>query len=92
MNLYKNYQIDYDTAKGWQTATNVCRIISIGCGIWWGYELVRYLLAANSVLPQNARAGDLSEYEYYEPPEITEETEAESPEKPDAEKDKNGAE
>ena len=92
LNLYKNYQIDYDTAKGWQTATNVCRIISIGCGIWWGYELVRYLLAANSVLPQNARAGDLSEYEYYEPPEITEETEAESPEKPDAEKDKNGAE
>lgn len=72
VNLYKNYQVDYDTAKAWQNATNVTRVISIGCGIWWGYELVRYLLAANSVLPQNARPGDLSEYEYYEPPEITE--------------------
>ena len=70
VNLYRNYQVDYDTAKSWQTATNITRIISIGCGIFWGYELVRYLIAANSVLPQNARAGDLAEFEYYEPPII----------------------
>lgn len=81
VNLYKNYQIDYDTAKAWQNATNVTRVISIGCGILWGYELVRYLIAANSVLPQNARAGDLSEYEYYEPPEKTESEETEEIEK-----------
>lgn len=72
INLYTNDQTDYETAKKWQDATNVTRIISISCGVLWGYELVRYLIAANSVLPQNARAGDLSEYEYYQPPEKTE--------------------
>ena len=68
VNLYKNYQVDYETAKKWQDATNVTRIISIGAGVLWGYELVRYLIAANSVLPQNAKAGDDAEFEYYEPP------------------------
>ena len=75
INLYKNYQIDYETAKKWQDATNVTRIISISCGVLWGYELVRYLIAANSVLPQTARAGDLSEFEYYQPPEPAENSE-----------------
>lgn len=79
VNLYNNKQVDYKTAKDWQTATNVTRFISIGCGLFWGYELVRYLIAANSVLPQNARAGDLSNYEYYEAP-------VQSEEKPDNQK------
>ncbi len=78
VNLYTNYQTDYETAKKWQDATNVTRIISITCGVLWGYELVRYLLAANKVLPQNARAGDLSEYEYYEPPQTEETSQADS--------------
>ena len=67
VNLYQNYQTDTATAKNWQTATNVTRFISIGCGILWGYELVRYLMAANTVLPQNARDEDNLYFEYVDP-------------------------
>ncbi len=67
VNLYKNNQIDYETANGWQKATNITRVISIGLGLFWGYELVRYLIAANTVLPQNARAGDPEEFDFQEP-------------------------
>ena len=62
LQLYNNYQTDYKTAAGWQTASNVTRLVSIGCGVLWGFELVRYLLAANSVLPQTARAGKASDF------------------------------
>ena len=51
-------------AEKWQTATNVTRFITIGCGVFWGYELVRYLIAANSVLPQNARAAKEENFVY----------------------------
>ena len=76
--LYKNYQVDFETANKWQTATNVTRFVSISCGVLWAYELVRYLIAANSVLPQNARAGDPANYQYYEPPEKPEENETDA--------------
>ena len=69
VDLYKNNQVDFETAKQWQNATNITRAITIGLGVFWGYELVRYLIAANSVLPQNARPGDLSQFELYVPPE-----------------------
>lgn len=59
VNLYVNEQVDYTTAKNWQTATNITRGITIGCAVFWVYELVRYLVAANSVLPQNAKAGKI---------------------------------
>ncbi len=68
--LYKDGLADYESARGWQNATNITRIISIGCGVFWGYELVRYLLAADSVLPQNARQGDVTEFRYYTPEEV----------------------
>ena len=55
LQLYNNGQEDYAAAQRWQTAMNVTRIVAIGCGVFWGYELVRYLIAANSVLPENAR-------------------------------------
>ncbi|MBP5519991.1 MAG: hypothetical protein J6X84_05380 [Treponema sp.] len=64
-NLYNKGQIDYNTANSWQMASNVTRVIAIGCGLFWGYELVRYLIAANSVLPQNAKAGDLADFVNY---------------------------
>lgn len=67
--LYKDGYVEYNEAKNWQMATNVTRIISVVCGAFWGYELIRYLLAANSILPQNAFQGDKSEFEYYEPVE-----------------------
>ena len=70
--LYKDGLSDYESAKMWQNATNITRFISLGCGIFWGFELVRYLLAADSVLPQNARQGDTAEFKYYTPEEVPE--------------------
>ena len=83
--LYNKGQTDYYTANNWQTASNVCRVISIGCGIFWGYELIRYLIAANSVLPQTAVQGDISEFEFYEPVDLPQE---EVPEEKKSEGDK----
>ena len=80
VNLYKNYQTDLKTAQNWQTATNVTRFITIGCGVLWAYELVRYLVAANSVLPQNARDGDDSEFEFIDPASFAKEKSEEIPE------------
>ena len=76
--LYKNYMVDYQTAKKWQDASNISRVISLGCGLFWGYELVRYLIAANSVLPQTARAGKAEEFSFYEPVKEENETAAEN--------------
>lgn len=47
-------RISYDEAKKWQTVSNVTAGISIGCGAWFVFELVRYLIAANQVLPATA--------------------------------------
>ena len=60
--LYNKGQLEFNDANKYQTAMNVTRIISIGCGLFWGYELVRYLLAANSVLPQKAKKGSPSDF------------------------------
>ena len=38
----------------WNIANKVSAGISIGCGIWLTYELVRYFMAADSVIPQKA--------------------------------------
>lgn len=72
--LYKNYMVDYNTAKKWQDASNISRVISLGCGLFWGYELVRYLIAANSVLPQTARAGKTDDFIFYDPAKEENET------------------
>lgn len=60
--LYNKGQIDYSEAHAYQTAMNITRGIAIGCGVFWGYELVRYLIAANSVLPQKAKLGPATEF------------------------------
>ena len=65
LQLFNKWQIDYAEAKNYQTAMNISRIISISCGVFWGYELVRYLMAANTVLPQNAKKGNPDEYVKY---------------------------
>lgn len=60
--LYNDYEaITYEEAIKWQKASNICRGISVACGVLWGVELVRYFLAANSVLPQKAKSGDIIE-------------------------------
>lgn len=50
-----DYGTSYDEAKKWQTASNVTTGISIGVGVFFVYELVRYLMAANTVLPAKAK-------------------------------------
>ncbi len=47
-------RVDYDEARRWEIASNVTAGISIACGVWFAYELVRYLIAANEVLPATA--------------------------------------
>ena len=75
--LYSKHQIDFETAKRWQTASNISSTISICCGVFWGIELIRYLVAANSVLPQNVKPGIVSEQVPVEiPPVETQQEEA----------------
>lgn len=63
---YNNRQISYSEVNKWQSAYNVSLGITIGCGLFWGYELVRYFIAVNSVLPEKAKAGSLDEYQFYD--------------------------
>lgn len=55
-NAYMMGRGSYDDAKKWQTYGYVASGISIACGVWTVFELVRYLWAANQVLPATARA------------------------------------
>lgn len=64
--LYNEGYVKYSEAIDLQKRSNLFRNISIGCGVLFGIELVRYLLAANSVLPQKAKPGDPALYEYYD--------------------------
>lgn len=58
--LYNDYDmISYEKASKWQQASRICTGVSIACGVFWGFELVRYFMAANSVLPQKAAYGDV---------------------------------
>lgn len=50
-----NYSISLEDAENWQLASNICVGISSACGVWFVYELVRYLQSANSVLPAKAK-------------------------------------
>jgi hypothetical protein len=51
---YNRGYVDYDTAVGWQKASRICTGISIGCGVVFVYELIRYFVAADKVLPSRA--------------------------------------
>lgn len=75
--LYNEGMVKYSEAIQKQKMANIFQNISIGCGVFFGFELVRYMLAANSVLPQKARAGDSALYEYYDSSLIVETEEAE---------------
>lgn len=46
---------DYDRLLGLQTKSNVCMGITAACGVWVAFELVRYLWAADRVLPAKAK-------------------------------------
>ena len=45
----------------WKIANGVTVGASVGCGLWFVYELVRYFMAADSVLPEMAKT---VEYDY----------------------------
>lgn len=47
---------DRQAAVGWQVAGYTSLGVTIGLGVFWGFELVRYLMAANSLLPYEAKA------------------------------------
>ena len=49
-----NSGVSYDEANRWQTASYVCSGVSVAAGAFFVYELVRYLKAANTVLPATA--------------------------------------
>lgn len=46
---------DYTTAKNWKIASDVSMGVSIGCAAVFIYELVRYLYAANTVIPETPK-------------------------------------
>lgn len=52
---YNSNKIGREVANGWQTANYISTGISIAAGAFFVYELVRYLLAANSVLPAEVK-------------------------------------
>ena len=58
-NAYANAPaLDSDTfkkAQAWTVASNVCSYVSLGMGGWFIFEFVRYLKAADSVLPYEAK-------------------------------------
>ena len=72
--LYAKQLSDYQTAKRWQTASVVTEAITVGFGIFWGIELIRYLVAANSVLPQTVQPGNPREFKFYEPAQDTDQS------------------
>ena len=63
INRYNNGKESFSTVKNWQTGFYVSAGISIGCGIFFVYELVSYLIAANQVVPNKARFAYQSELE-----------------------------
>ncbi len=50
-----NVDISFDEAKRWQTASNVMVGVSATAGAFFVYELIRYLVAAENVLPKPAK-------------------------------------
>lgn len=46
---------NYNKAKPYENVSKICSSISIGCGVLFVFELIRYFYAANSVLPQKAK-------------------------------------
>ena len=46
---------DIEKANKWIMASNVASGVSIACGVWFTYELIRYLYEANKVLPPSVK-------------------------------------
>ena len=64
--LYNDGLVNYSDAIELQKRSNIFRGISIGCGVFFAFELVRYIIAANAVLPQKAWQGNKDDFEFYD--------------------------
>ena len=51
---YNSGYVDLDTVRGWEYARTGAIVLSVGAAGFFIYELVRYLHAASSVLPESA--------------------------------------
>lgn len=89
--LTELYAEDYYEALQWEKNLYFCMGVSIGCGVFFVYELCRYFQAANSVLPEKAKRTDFVEpiIAQKEKPELDEPPETESGEPPETENSDN---
>lgn len=77
---YLQTQQQIDEANRWILASDISTGISVACGVWFVYELVRYLYAANSILPKEAELAPMDFSREKEVPEDKEAAEAEKAE------------
>jgi hypothetical protein len=66
---YGDGYVNYENAAGWQRAAQICTGVSVVSGVFFVYELVRYFLAADKVLPDRAYRSEYNESEIL-PPEF----------------------
>ncbi|MBR1404712.1 MAG: hypothetical protein IJ558_11125 [Treponema sp.] len=52
---YSQGRGNYDDLLAYQRRSNICTGITAACGVWFAVELVRYLWAADRVLPATAK-------------------------------------
>lgn len=88
--LYNDSLMSYDEAIKIQNMANIFSGISIGCGVFFVFELVRYFFAANSVLPKKAKSVSAKKAEVFdipfeEPASVTDEIKNEESEKKESE-------
>lgn len=55
-NGYSRSRVSYEDAVTWERRCYGAAGLSIGCGVWFVFELARYLHAANDVLPAMAKS------------------------------------
>lgn len=84
-NAYAMNRGDYDDLLKWQKISNATQVVSFVCLGWFAVELVRYLFAANRVLPAEAKIDRKTE-SYHEKIEILKVKEAERKAEEDAKK------
>jgi len=64
----------YEKAVKWQTASKVMTGFAVGTGVLWGYTLVRYLIAADKVLPVSTKVLKPEDFEVISENNTVEET------------------
>jgi hypothetical protein len=55
VNAYNDGREDYDEVLKWQTYSRTAVGFSVAAGIWFSYELIRYLFSVDQVLPETVK-------------------------------------